>query len=142
MTLGQHVPCNLACVGIDGQVKLAPLPPRSTVLFGIPLALAEQLQACAVQHEVDRASADLDTRLASCERPSAPAQRAVVRHGQNQPEQAQHAAAERLGLAQGQVEHEPQGQHELDRQVGIQRLPSKAAPLRCRPAREDRLVQP
>ena len=73
-------------------------------------------------------------------RTPAAAQRRMVRHRQSRPEQAQHAAAERLGLAQGQVEHEAQGQHELGRQVGIQAAarrdcsasvpPSHPAPLR------------
>ncbi len=73
MPFGQHVRGDFARVGIDGEMKLAPLPPRSAVFLGIPLALAEQLQACAVQHEVDWASTGLDTRLPPCERPSAPA---------------------------------------------------------------------
>ena len=68
---GQHMGCDLARVGIDGKVQLAPLPPRPAMLLGIPLALAEQFQPCAVQHEVDRASAGLDTRLPPCERPPA-----------------------------------------------------------------------
>ncbi len=93
MPFGQHVRCDLARVGIAGEMKLAPLPPRSAVFLGIPLALSEQLQACAVQHEVDRASAGLDTRLPPCERPSAPAQRRVVRHRQRQIKEAQHASA-------------------------------------------------
>ena len=66
----------------------------------------------------------------------------MVRNGQRQPEQAQRAAAERLGLAQGQVEHEPQRQHEFDGQLGIPRLPAGTAPLGRRPARKGRLVQP
>ncbi len=46
----------------------------------------------------------------------------VIRHGQLDPEQAQHAAAERLGLPRGNVEHQPQGEHQLDRHVGVERL--------------------
>ena len=86
---------------IDREMQLAPLPPRSAVLLGIPLALSEQLHPRAVQHQVDRASAGQHTRLASCECLAAAAKLAVVWDGQRQPEQAQHAAAERLGLLQG-----------------------------------------
>ncbi len=141
VTLGQHVGCDLARASIHGQVELAPLPAQSAVLLGIPFALAGQFQARAVQRQVDWASAGQHTRLAPRERPTAPGQRRVVRNGQSQPEQAQHAAAGRLGLTQGQMEHEPQRQHEFDGQFGMQRPSARAAPLwRC-PAREDRLVQ-
>ena len=50
VTLGQHVRRDLTSVGIDGEMKLAPLPPRTAALLGIPLALPGQLQARAVQH--------------------------------------------------------------------------------------------
>jgi len=39
------------------------------------------------------------------------------------------------------MEHEPQRQHEFDGQFEIPRLSAEAAPLRCCPAREGRLVQ-
>ena len=132
--LGQHVRCDLAGVCVHGQVKLAPGAGRPAMLLGVPLALAEQFQARAVQHEVDRASTGQHTRLPSCERPAAAAQRRMVRDRQRQPEQAQHTAAERLRLSQGQVEHEPQGQHEFDGQLGIQRLPAgRTAPTTASP---------
>ncbi len=88
MPFGQHVRCDLARVGIDRETKLAPLPAHPAVPLGIPLALSEQLQPRAVQHQVDRASAGQHTRLASCERLAAAAERAVVWNGQRQPEQA------------------------------------------------------
>ena len=71
--------------------------------------------------------------------------------------QAQHVPAERPGIqsalrpappgdryarAQGRAKHETQHQHQLDGQVGLQRLLTGNAPLRRRPARERRLVQP
>jgi hypothetical protein len=93
--------CDLARVGVHGKVELAPGSARPAMLLGIPLALPEQLQAGAVQHQMNRAGAGPDTRLPACERPAAAARRAVVRDGQSQPEQAQHAAAERLGLPKG-----------------------------------------
>ena len=110
-----------------------------------------------LSNQVDRASAGQHTRLASCERPTAAAERRVVRHRQRQIKQAQHAAAERLGIqsasrpappgdrcamAQGQVEHETQRQHELDGQLRVERLPAGTAPLRRRPVSQRRLVQP
>ena len=66
----------------------------------------------------------------------------MVRNGEIEPEQAQDAASERLGLTQGQVEDEAQRQHEFDRQVGVDGLPAWRASRRRRPARNSRLVQP
>ena len=66
----------------------------------------------------------------------------MVWNGQIEPEQAQDAAGERLGQAQGKVEDEVQRQHEFDRQVGVDRLPAWRASRRRRPARHGRLVQP
>src|SRR4051794_15215907 len=63
-SLCRHVPlgtartCPLASIiasaGIDGEMQLAPGPRRSTVLLLIPLALAEEFQAGAVDHQVPR----------------------------------------------------------------------------------------
>jgi hypothetical protein len=44
---------DLADAGIDRDVKFAPLPVRSPVLGSISLALAEQMQTSAVEHEVE-----------------------------------------------------------------------------------------
>ena len=132
INLGTHIGRDLACAGIHGEVHLAPFATRLLVLFGIPLVFAEQLQSHAVQH----------TQLPSCEGLSAPAQCAVVRHGQRQPEQARHAAAERFGLAYSQVEPEPHDQHELNSQFGVAWLPVGTASLRCGSAIQRRLVQP
>jgi len=86
VTLGQHIGCDLAGVAVDGQVQLAPLPTRPAVLLSIPLALAEQLQAGAVQHKVDWPSAGPDTRLPACERLATAAHRRMIRDEQRQPE--------------------------------------------------------
>lgn len=56
----------------------------------------------------------------------------MVGHHQPEAEQARHAEAEPLGLAQGRVEDEPQGQHQLDRQVGVSRLSARRGA--CQPA--------
>ena len=81
-------------------------------------------------------------RLATGEAAATPGERRVVGHSQIEPEQAQHAAAERLGLAQGQVEDEAQDQHQLDRQVGVAGLSARRGPARGLPAGKGRLVEP
>jgi len=100
VAIGQHVGGNLAAAGVHGEVKLAPLPAGPPVFLRVPLALPEQLQAGAVQHEVHRPVVPGSTMLPSGESATAPGQGGVVGHGQIESEQAQHAPAERLGLAQ------------------------------------------
>lgn len=68
--------CYAAALGpeLDVAVTLAldaaplrlsvPPPLRPAGLPGVPLAVSEQLQVCAVHHEVGRANAGLDTWLA------------------------------------------------------------------------------
>jgi hypothetical protein len=58
------------------------------------------------------------------------------------PKQAEHAAGEPFGLAQGQVEDEPQDQHQLDRQVRVAGLSARRGPSRCMPSSNGRLVEP
>jgi len=41
----------------------------------------QRYYACTIQHQVDRASTSRNARLPPCERPTAPARRAVVRGG-------------------------------------------------------------
>jgi hypothetical protein len=67
-------------------------------------------------------------RLTSGEPATTPGQRGVIRHGQPEAQQAQHAAGERLGLAKRKMEDEPQGQHHLDRQVRVERLSARRCP--------------
>ena len=142
MPLGQNVGGDLASVGVHGKVELAPLPPRATVLLGVPLALPEQLQAGAVQHEMHGPFVPGNTRLTTSEGATTPGQGGMIRDGQLEAEQAQHAAAERFGLAQGQVEDEPQDQHQLDCQVGVAWLSARRSPARRLPASECCLVKP
>lgn len=54
----------------------------------------------------------------------------MVRHGQVEAEQAQHAAGQTRRLTQGEVEDEPPAQHRLDRQVGLARLAARRSPAR------------
>jgi hypothetical protein len=48
---------------------------------------------------------------------AASAQGGVVRHSELKAQQPEHTAGESLGLTQGEVEHEPQRQHQPDRHV-------------------------
>jgi hypothetical protein len=106
------------------------------------LALAEQLQAGAVEHEVDGAIVPRSARLATGEPATTPGQGRMVGNSQPEPEQLQQAAGERLGLTKREVEDEPQGQHQLDRQVRVERLPTGCRPTRGPPSRQHRLVEP
>jgi hypothetical protein len=71
-----------------------------------------------------------------------PAQGGVVRNREIEPKQAEHAGDEPFSLAQGQVEDEPQDQHQLDRQVRIERLTARRGPSGCMPSGNGRLVEP
>jgi len=124
---------DLARAGINGEKQLAPVPACSAVLLGIPLALTEQLQPGAVEHKVNGAIMPGGARLTIGEPATTPGQRGVVGNGQPEAQQAQYAPGERLSLAKRKVEGEPQGQHQLDRQVRVERLPAGRCPTR-RPA--------
>src|SRR4051794_29475204 len=56
--VGQRAGDDLASVGIDGEMQLAPGPGRPAVLLLNPLTLAEELQPGAVDHQVHRAVRD------------------------------------------------------------------------------------
>ena len=127
---------------VHAKVELAPLSPGATVLLRVPLALSEQLQAGAVQHQVQGTVVAGNARLATGEGATTSGERGVIWHGQLEAEQVQNAAAERLGLTQGQVEDEPQRQHQFDREVGVSWLSARRAPARSLPASKGRLVEP
>jgi hypothetical protein len=84
------------------------------VFFRLPLATAEQLQAGAVDHEVQRAVGH-DTGSSASHAGATAAQGSVVGDGEIEPEELQDAADEALGLAQGEMEDKPEHQDELDR---------------------------
>jgi hypothetical protein len=69
---GQHTRDDLARFGINGQMQLAPGPAGSAVLVTIPLALSEQLQARAVEQQMQGTVRD-DLRPAVGEGATAPA---------------------------------------------------------------------
>src|SRR4051794_39392474 len=129
MSIGQQVRRDLAGIGVHGHMQLHPSPACPAVLGSIPLALTEQFQAGAVQHKMDWPVAGMAAWLATSERSSSPAERRMVRHAQLKPEQLQHAPGKRLRLAQREMEHEAEREHEVDSQVGIQGLATWSAPL-------------
>ena len=65
---------DLTRFGVDSQMQLAPLSWLAAVLLRIPLTLTEDLQAGAVQHDVDGFVMADRTRRASGEATAAPAQ--------------------------------------------------------------------
>src|SRR5918993_1155889 len=66
-------------VGINGQMQLAPGPAGSAVLLVIPLALLEQLEAGAVEQQVQGAAWE-EVRPAIGKGATAPAQGGVIRN--------------------------------------------------------------
>src|ERR1700760_2775767 len=66
----------------------------------------------------------------------------MVRHGQLEPEQLQYASGKRLRLAQREMEHEPERQHQFDSRISIQGLVARRAALRCGPVRKRVFMQP
>lgn len=111
------------------------------MLLFLPLALAEQLHSRAVEQQVQRPVRD-DTWAPPSKAAAAPAQGGVVRDAELEPEQPEHAADKTLGLAQGEMEHQPQGQHQLDRQVRVTGLAAWCRPSCRLPPSDRRLIQP
>src|SRR5215207_9766264 len=66
----------------------------------------------------------------------------MVRDREIKAEQAEHAGDEPFSLAQGQVEDEPQGQHQLDRQVRIASLSARCGSPWGLPSGDGCLVEP
>ncbi len=130
----QDVRHDLTRFGIDSQMRLAPPSRLAAMLLGLPLALTEDLQARAVQHDVNRSVMAGSTRLASGEAVATPAEGRMVGHGDLQPQQSQNRANEAFGLAQCQMEDEPQCQHHLDGDVGIDRLAAPTGSTRRLPS--------
>ncbi len=98
--VGQQAGDDLAAAGVHSKVQFALGATRPAVLLLIPLALADQLQAGAVDHQMQRAMRD-DFWLPSGEAAAAPAQGRVARDAQRLFEQQQHTRGGALSLAQG-----------------------------------------
>lgn len=139
LVAGQDAGGDLARIGVQREVELPPGAARPAVPSLLPLALPEQLQPGAVDQQVQGPMRH-DPWPKSSEAAAAPAQGGMVRHAELEPEQAERAADEALGLAQGEPEDQPEHQHQLDRQVRIaglaaRRRPPCRLPAPPRPAR-------
>jgi hypothetical protein len=73
------------------------------------------------------------TRLAPGKAAATPAQGRMVGHGDLQPKQPHDRAGEAFYLAQRQMKEEPQCQHNLHGQVGVDWLAAPAGPARGAP---------
>jgi len=121
-------------------MHLAPLAPALRPVFErLPFAIAEELDACAVDQQIQRAIRaairDLDGQGLL---PAA--QRGKVRHGPVQAGQSQQAGPHPGGLAQRQLEQDLDRQAELDGRIGKDRRPS--GPTVTRRAPSHVLVEP
>ncbi len=126
-------------VGIGGKMELAPPAPRPcAVLFHKPLAGSAELQSRAVHQQVHGLAPR--TRTRHLQRLGPAAYRAVIGHGEVEPEKADDGGDEAFRLAQRQAEHRPQGQRRRDGQVGVAGLTTTASAGLCAP-RIDRLCR-
>ena len=132
---------DLARVGVESEMELAPGSADPAVLLVLPLALPEQFQAGAVDQQVQR-SMRHDTRPSPSKAAAATAQGGMIRHAELEPEEPKHAADKALCLAQRELEDQPQHQHQLDRQIRVAGLAAWCRPPCRLPAAERRLVQP
>ena len=128
--LRQHVRGDLARAGVHGQVQLHPAPLPAAVLGRVPLPWPNSSSPVLSSTRCRR---PLPSRARGW-RPAKARPRLlegrVVRHGQVEAEQAQHAASQTCRLTQGQVEDEPGRQHRLNGQVGVARLTAWRAAAR------------
>ena len=109
--------------------QLRRLPAPCVRVFHSPLA--EQLQARAVDHQVDRPTPRGDVQR-DAELGGPLRQRAVVRDLEFQPEHRRQRAAEAFGLAVGELQKLPQRQQALDRRVAERKgRPTFEASLAC-----------
>jgi len=87
--------------GIGANVQFEPAPAQAALLGRTPLALAEQLKTRAVHRQVDRLDARPWAPWAFRKSPTTPVQGCMVRHGQMEAKQREHAAGEPFRLVQG-----------------------------------------
>jgi hypothetical protein len=139
--VGQHAGDDLTGVGVHGEMKLAPGSASAAVLLFVPLALSEPLEASAIDDQM-RWAGWHHLRLFVGETAAAPAQGGVIRCGELRAQQPEHAAGERLRLAQGEMEHEPHRQHQPDRHVRVERPSARRGPPRRPPSRRPLLHPP
>ncbi len=106
--------------------------PRGPVLARAPLALAQNLDAGAVDEKVQGASVRT-VRDVDDQPPLAPAQRAEVRHRPVQARQLQQARHQPFRLSQGQPKQRLQRQAGLDRRIAEGFRATTAAFGHCQP---------
>ena len=131
---------DVGCGGVHGQMDLAPSASSlDTMLAGLPLAVAEELDAGAIHQQVQRpvGTAIRDLHLQGL---LSAAQRRVVRNGPVQPRQLQQACDHPGGLPERQLEQHLDRQAELDRRVRDDRWAPRTALMRRVPGHL--LVQP
>jgi hypothetical protein len=105
---------DLACIGIRGDMQLAPQPARPAAMpLDQPFPRPAQPQAGAVDQQVHRPPAAPPPWQRH--RPPPPAHGAMVRHGEFQAKQMQDGADQALGLPQRQAEHRTQRQRRGNR---------------------------
>lgn len=108
----------LQCLRVNTQVHLAPLAPiLGTVLFAFPLPLAQELDACAVDQQIQRCAAALVRQL-HLQCLLAAADGAEIWHVPIEPRQLHHALHRPQTLAKGQTEQALDAQAKLDGRIG------------------------
>ena len=111
------------------------------VLLTVPRAVAEHLQAGAVDDDMPRLGRR-HVRRSIGELAAATAQSGVVRHREVETQQSQDAADEALGLSQGEAEHQTERQDQADREIGIMLLATGRGATLGVPAHERGLLNP
>jgi hypothetical protein len=126
---------------VHREMELSPGSELPAVLLGIPLTLAEQLQASAVQHEVDRVSAG---RTRGCQPANVRPRWLKVEWSGEQlkSEKTNDAAGEPFRFVASPDGRQDATSAQADRQIGVARLAAWCDALRCRPSNQSRLVQP
>ena len=145
VAMGQQGGDDPATAGVRGDMQLSPRPPLpGPVFLDQPFAGTAELEAGTVDQQMEgavaREIAAGDRRQPQC--PGPPAQGAVIRNRQINPEEFKDRADQPLGLAQRQAEDRAQGQGRGDGDGGIVRLAPRRGPRFCPPGRYRILGEP
>jgi len=131
---------DVGCGSVHGQMDLAPLAsPLNTVLPGLPLAIAEELDAGAIHQQIQRPASTAIGNL-HLQGLLPPAQGRIVRNGPVQFREPQQTGDHPGGLSERQLEQHFDRQAELDRRIREHRRAPRAALIRRVPSHL--LVQP
>ena len=127
---------------VQRQVHFAPAAPFAVAMLAyLPLALAKELQAGAVDQQMHRLARVAQHRQAHPQRLGPSAQRAVVGHRQTRQRQVLQAGGEALKRPQRQAVHRLERQEHLDHCVAV-RLRAPALAWRLKRWREHPFVHP